>query len=297
MIEDNLEVLIMKRTILLSASVLLMPLLVSCTTDEDDYKNPELFITQVEGARNFFETSKDGDEKRLEDKNYIVLNELKKINEYERVSKINDESKAYFRYEHILPANSGPNIARMTVFENGYLEIYRKQSLGFGHNFYYKIDTELAASLNRFVEERITYVTEAHEEALKNAQEYVTMDNFLAAAATQSNINSICYFDTDWYDFSANQDVVNKMKEYSYTLVDENKQFEEGRCFEYNTNFGSLDYFKWSYQLDSTKGEVTIKYLYSYAEYYDDYVNAHYSMDKSDANELFEYIKSIAIKK
>ena len=133
--------------------------------DEDEFKTPDLFFAKAEqwlceGA--YYASSKIGLEwqDRVYDCDHTMLAEMQRITEYQEVSRPSDMSDVYFLYENWVPATSGPNIARMTIFEDGYLEIYRKQSLGKHHYFYFSIDPELAASLNRFAETNILEVKE-----------------------------------------------------------------------------------------------------------------------------------------
>ena len=142
----------------MSAILVSALLCASCTfsfkTDEGDYKTPDLFFKQAEnwgcGARYYSSKRADGDV--LRDCDSTLLNEMKAIKQYQAINQIEQKSDTYFVYEYLMSATSGPNIARMTVFENGYIEIYRKQSLGSPHSFFFSVDSSLAASLNRFVE-------------------------------------------------------------------------------------------------------------------------------------------------
>ena len=126
-----------------------------CETDEKDYKTPELFVAQLskwECSRHYWSSLYDLD---IDDCDGIVLEELKKINKYEETDKVDNPSDRYVIYENWVPATSGPNIARMTIYIDGYLEIYRKESLGWGHYFYYSIDESLAVYLNEYIEELV----------------------------------------------------------------------------------------------------------------------------------------------
>ena len=132
--------------------------------DAKEFKTPDLFFAKAEqwecGA--YYASSKIGlgPDFRVYDCDHTMLAEMQRITAYQEVSKPSDMSDVYFLYENWVPATSGPNIARMTIFENGYLEIYRKQSLGKHHYFYFSIDPDLAASLNRFAETNILEVKE-----------------------------------------------------------------------------------------------------------------------------------------
>lgn len=142
-------------------------------TDENDYKTPELFLEQVKnlGCNAKIRSSKY--DYQIGDCDFLIYDELKTIKDYINISSINDKSDTYFYYEDWIPATSGPNIARMTVYDNGYLEIYRKESLGRGHYFYFSFDKDLATFLNRFVENQIELAIS--EESINNAQEVLLL--------------------------------------------------------------------------------------------------------------------------
>ena len=148
-------------------------------SDADEYKTPELFLKKISSytEKMSYTSSKEEYSVTLKDDDKFLYDLLTQINNYEEISNIKEPSEIYVTYEDWVPAMSGPNIARMTIYENGYLEIYRKQSLGADHFFYFDIDDELAYSINRQVEERILDSITAQKEAYEEAEEFYILDN------------------------------------------------------------------------------------------------------------------------
>lgn len=156
-------ILTMKKRFLFVTSILAICLsgcMFNFSTDENDYKTPELFLEQVNNLGCHANIKSTKYDYQIGDCDFSIYNELKTIKDYTKISKIDSKSETYFYYEEWIPATSGPNIARMSIYDNGYLEIYRKQSLGSHHYFYFSFDSSLADSLNRFVENKISLAIE-----------------------------------------------------------------------------------------------------------------------------------------
>lgn len=274
----------------------------SACTDVAEYKTPELFFEYAERLpqRMNFRSSKEGYgyNSYYYDKDSSILKELKKITEYKSVDNIDDKSDIYFEYEYWQASNMGPNIERMTVFENGYLEIYHKKTIFKEQRFNYSIDPDLAASLNRYVENRIDYIKDAAKEAIQEAEEYISMENFINIAKTKSQVYSLCFEEMDSYDFYADVDVVNKIAEYEYTEVDKNDERYslEHSSFNYNDSASYSSSFPWSFTLDKNKGLVSLSYYFNDKADNNHSVHRRYLMDLESAEELYNYALALAKK-
>ena len=139
--------------------------LTSCvgSDNEKECGTPTLFVENIGYVGCKYASTKYGLDTAFSDEDGSVMNELSKISEYTKINKITNKSETYFTYQEWVPSMCGPNVARMTVYENGYLEIYRVHAIGFASYFYFSFDEELAISLNRFVENRIESLIEQEE--------------------------------------------------------------------------------------------------------------------------------------
>ena len=267
----------------------------SCTlfpSDKDEYKTPELFLSHIAIERMHFESSKEGYDYSTPDYDKSVYYALKNIHEYEEISTMDNPSETYFLYEEIIPATSGPNIARMTIYENGYLEIYRKESLGKGYFFYYSFDAELAFDLNRLIEEKISFAIDEEKRAKDYANAIISMDNFFIDAKKQTSVLSSCSGESYIYDFYATIDVVNLMENITYELEDDRSSF--GTCFRYNSSFSSRDGFNWSYHLSRSYDKVELWYYSSDALNREYTASLIYRLDSQKGRMMYENILSIA---
>ena len=263
-------------------------------TDEEEYKTPELFFSHFEDdpSHCIFESSKKDNPYRLFDWDGQVFDELSKIKDYEPIDRIEDPSEVYLVYGYIQPATSGPNIASMKVYSNGYFEIHRKQSLGSHHYYYYSIDADLAYSLNCFVEDRIDSLLNEEEEKKAEATKRANIENFLKEAKAQSQVQSICYGERT-YDFLAKKDVVELMEGLGYSLKATNNPLSTV-CLRYNGYGASaLGNFPWAYELSKSYDEVRLIHCYE-SHVGEGVVSLSYEVDKTKGKALYDYAYSYA---
>ena len=265
----------------------------SACTDVAEYKTPELFFGFVGRVTSRMTCTSSKYETKLKDEDGSLLKELKKITEYTTANHI-DESSNYFSYEYWQASNAGPNIERMTVYENGYLELYHKRTIFKGQSFYYSIDLDLALSLNRFVEDKINYVIEVEKEATQEAKAYASMENFFKDAKEQIKIYSSCLVGDYSYDFYADINVVNKMCEFEYKQITDETFFElKEVSFEYNSSIWMNESFNWSFNLDKNSGDINLVYYFKDKLENSHSIILHYTMNKDSAKELYDYVSSL----
>ena len=280
----------------LKAFVIVIPLIIpSCTffkTDEEEYKTPELFCFKAEGYEYSYDyySSRDGSDYELDDYDGTVLEELKKIKDYQSVSRKEDKTENYIVYQNIIPAMSGPNIARMSIYDDGYLEIYRKQSLGNHHYFAYTIDIDLAKFIIQYVEDKIDFAKTAEEEAYEKANQYAYIENFLIDSKKETAITNSAV--RTGYGFTHFQDktTINLIEKYQYELVEEETFNYEDTYFKYDVLPDVNNPERWTFELDKKFGSIYLTYEYKDAANRDGFIKRKYSMNKNDASSLYEEI-------
>lgn len=263
----------------------------ACTlfpTDENEYKTPELFLNKAKDWDCAASYHISEENYYVDDCNKAIYQSLTTITEYKQISKIPNRDRLFFVYENVIPATSGPNIARMTVYNNGYLEIYRKQSLGSSHYYYYSFDETLAESLYTFAKDKIYFAIAAENTAREEAEAFANIGNFFIDAKAIDKVHSIVWGEVN-YDFYAEIDIVNMMYEITYTQTIYEETFFSTK-FVYGASSYYFDYFHWELELHTSFNMVKLHYFYrdvldrKYA------VNLYYSIPEDEGRALYNYV-------
>ena len=280
---DNLDM--KKINLLIILSPLLLSSCVFFQSDEDEYKTPELFLDKMSNISTIeMKSSKEGYQEIAPDYDKSVYYALSEIKEYEEITSIHDPSDIYFTYGIF-----NQNIATLSVYENGYIEIYRKQKYSSPHSFYYSFSPYLAASLNRLVEEKIKYAIEAKNDAEIEANNYANITNFFIDAKKNDYIYSLCADTNRIYDFKAYIDIVNKMEEATYTLSEE--YISAGYLIRYGSN--TIE-FPWMYSLLNTYKDILLMYNYSDKVNRSYTIEIRYTIDEDMGRDIYRYVLDIA---
>lgn len=114
------------------------------------YGTPELLL---ENAKDQSYVYLYEDKNQFKDENNVIREAIKNTCSFEsnKNKKVPNDLK-YFTYEASwIPATSGPNYDHLSIWENGFVRIDHKPSLGFHEYLYFSIDEVKALELVNFV--------------------------------------------------------------------------------------------------------------------------------------------------
>ena len=135
-----------------------------CSDDDswkEKYGNPELFFESVFNSNYIPHLYKYENENQTEDADYEVANYILKSGPFEEGSKKKNTVERYFTYEaYWQPATSGPNYCNMSIWDDGYIVINHKRSLGRLQSVYFSMDPSKAVEVVDFAFSKITENTE-----------------------------------------------------------------------------------------------------------------------------------------
>ena len=135
-------------------------ILTSCLFDDgswkDEYGTPELFLENVKGVPNLYLYE---NENQYPDTDFEILNLIKEAGPFEIISKRNPTKDRYFTYEaYWQPATSGPNYCTMSIWEDGFIRIDHKNSLGPHGYVYFSMDETKASYINDVVFQKLSTI-------------------------------------------------------------------------------------------------------------------------------------------
>lgn len=153
------KVNVLKR-ISLSLIMLLLIFMIACKFScKDDgwkeYYTPELFLSNSMDYHNVTVKSSNI-EGGVQDKELIIKDYILEVGSFESIKKNETKSSRFITY-HILISNAttGPNYSNMIIYDDGFIEIEYKASLGKHHYFYYSFDSSMASTLFDKIENQI----------------------------------------------------------------------------------------------------------------------------------------------
>ena len=163
----------MKKAVALFVFLLLASSLSSCVHDDgkwkEEYGNPILFMDSVIKANHPYHygscfyhydlnTSKNLDEE------FVVANAAKDAGPFSETKKKDNRSERFFTYQaYWTPATSGPNYCNLALYEDGFVEIVHKTSLGPYGYLYFETD---AAKAKYVVDMAFELLQAQHSEAI-----------------------------------------------------------------------------------------------------------------------------------
>lgn len=131
-----------------------------CIFDDDswkeDYGTPETLLNTVLNDLYIPRVYLYEDEKQTEDEDYVITNYILKAGPFEETKQKQATSEKYFTFEAFWqPATSGPNYCNMQVYDDGYIVINHKKSLGRLQSVYFSMDSVKSLDIVEFVFNRI----------------------------------------------------------------------------------------------------------------------------------------------
>ena len=225
--------------------------------EEDHYKDPSTFVDLINELVEWeCYTSNENYKDRYQDYGGLIKDQIARIDNYERVKKLEDTSCNYFTY---LPDCNECDRPSITVYENGNININIPHWLARANNYYYKIDAELGLSIYDGAINAIDYYIESQKENYRKGNESVQVNNFFANVKdTQCSgrysieIKQDGLIHDEWYTFENDSTIEAMIKNLSYSRYTEDTVFYSKECFTYryklpneniNTYFEEYYYF------------------------------------------------------
>lgn len=147
----------MKKTISLLTLSFSLLTLTGCFLFTDDgswkeeYGSPELFLQNVseEHRESIFKYASEGE---MQDTDFQVKKAILASSPFKSVKKKEPVAERYFTYQaYWIPATSGPNYCQMSIWDDGFIRIDHKSSLGPHGYAYFQMDADKAVLLNDLV--------------------------------------------------------------------------------------------------------------------------------------------------
>ena len=149
----------MKKKLFFLPIILTTLSLTSCFGDDEwkkEFGTPELFLSQVGDYSLVYLYGADNNN-RGEDIDYEIRNALLEAAPFTETNKKSSEAERYFTYQAFWqPATSGPNFCNMSVYDDGFIKIHHKKSLGPNQYVYFTMDEAKATSIVDMVFAKIT---------------------------------------------------------------------------------------------------------------------------------------------
>ena len=189
---------VMKNKLLFLPVAAIVLSLTGCIFDDEwrkEYGTPELFLNAVQDGDYHNESLIVDDEEQIVDYDYEIRDALLESGPFEtRNNKDNGKGRSFTYQAYWQPATTGPNYCLMDIWDNGYLRITHKRSIGYKQYAYYSMSEEKATSINDLVREKIERGKQISEEAHQKALVDGTIENFIVEMEKKSSI-PVTYFD------------------------------------------------------------------------------------------------------
>ena len=266
---------------------------------EEKYGTPELFLSVVEEKGRHYNTIHKYNETEEDyDYGYEVRDALLSAAPFEKVSKKKKVSEKYFTYYHLIsPANSGPNYCQMSIYDDGYIKIDHKSSLGPHQYLYFTMDEQKASEIVDFTFTKIENNRKIREEDAEAAQEYAKIENFIDTMRKKSSptrcqyteLNNHVYEDTKFYD---DGDLSLLMKDVEYTKTSDFTTSYPALTYNCRDKAEALEY--WEYELDSKCNLVSV--YYAYRNSLDEFsgLSIQYSIDANQGTAILAKAKELS---
>ena len=149
----------MKKLLLPLSILLLSTSLTGCTDDDswkEEYGTPELFLNTVINGNYHPRFYKYETESQTMDDNFEVANYILNVGPFEASKNKSKRVEKYFTYQgYWQAATSGPNYCNMSIWEDGFIVIRHKRSLGRLQAVYFTMDHNKAIDVVDFVFNKI----------------------------------------------------------------------------------------------------------------------------------------------
>ena len=291
----------MKKRILLTSLVFVLPfVLTGCDWFADKqwkekFGTPELFLDKVDVQKSNIRMFNDSDDYDYGDE---VKTALLEATPFEKATKKNKTAPKYFTYYHLIAsANSGPNYCKMSVYNDGYISIDYKTSLGPHQYAYFTMDEAKASEIVDFTFTKIENNQKIREEDAEAAQEHAKIEDFIGTMREKSSITQCqytelknhVYEDTKFYD---DGDLLLLMKDVEYTKTSEFTVSYAALTYNYRDKAEAQQY--WEYELDSKCNLVSVYYTYRNSLDESSGLSIQYSIDVNKGTAILAKAKELA---
>ena len=259
----------------------------SCDFSDDawreKYGTPELFLSQV-GGEYHRETLLLGEETYDADFNYEIRDALLASGPFEARNNKDEGTGRCFTYRaYWQPATTGPNYCLMDVWDNGYLRITHKRSIGFKQYAYFSMNEEKATSLNDLVRANIERNKQIAEDAYQQALEDGKIEHFIAKMEEKTSY-PVTYYDFkdntyQIFEFDDTGELFDLIKQATFTPSDEN--FAGQNKLVFNND----DDDHWSFIINSF-GVAFTNYVYTDSLGRTEVVRITYSLPEEEQNAI-----------
>ena len=143
----------MKKSVLFLPVLALSLVLCSCDNDswKKEYGTPELFIESVLNSLYNPDVYMYENQNHCHDDDFIIASHILELGPFEK-SAYKKHSDRYFTYQaYWQPATSGPNYCNMSIWDDGFIVIRHKMSLGRLQSVYFTMDSTNASELVDYV--------------------------------------------------------------------------------------------------------------------------------------------------
>lgn len=264
------------------------------------YGTPELFLNQVSEHWCYIYTY-DNRSELAPDSNLQVRDMMANSGPFEETALTSSKQERFFTYEiYISPATSGPNYCTMSLYDDGFIKIDYKSSLG-PHQFaYFTMNEDKATSLIDLVFEKIPYEKKISEEDYEKAKEEGGIEAFLPAM--KNRLNALCSCceikkDAEWryHYFTDSGELLEVMESAAYALTDTTYS-DSWAVVEYNRENVDSTALSWIYRLYDGYEVASIEYWYKDRVGRATELRLYYSLEESKGRSIFEKALEIAKK-
>ena len=236
----------------------------SCRFDDDewrkDYGTPELFLNSVTEERHQ-ESLIVNDENIGPDYGFEIKNAILDSSPFENRNTEDDGTGRSFTYQAYYQTDAaGASYCVMDIWDNGYLKITHKKTIGPKHYAYYSISEERATYLNDLVIEKNARQKQIAEDAYQQALVDGAIENFITEMEKKSSY-PVTYLDFKnnsytTYEFVDEGELFNLIKQATFTPSDDNFAGERRLVFNNDNND------KWSFVINNY-GVPYVNYVYT----------------------------------
>ena len=295
-----------KRAMLLTLIPLLGLSACIVPEEEDHYKDPSTFVELINSLSEWeCYTSNENYKDRYTDYGGLIKDQIARIDNFERVKKLEDTSCNYFTY---LPDCIECERPSITVYENGNIEVHIPHWLAGGNSYYYKIDAELGLSIYDGVINAIDYYIESEKENYRKGQESCLVENFFTAIKGaecsghySKEIKEDGLIHDQWYEIESDNTIEEMIINLSYARYTEQSVFYSKECFSCFYTLPNQDktYVQEYYYFSLTESFtlVSLGHVF-YDNFYRRYnAQEYYLVPQKDGKAIYNYALTCELKK
>ena len=278
----------MKNRLLFIPVVAIALSMTGCIFDDNEwrkeYGTPELFLNSVTEERRS-ESLIVGIENIGPDYDFEIKNALLESGPFEARNNKDDGTGRSFTYRaYWKPATTGPNYCHMDIWDNGYITITHKRSIGSRQYAYFSMSEEKAAYINDLVLEKDARQKQIAEQAYQQALEDGKIENFITEMEKKSSY-PVSYLDENnkngyqVYEFVDTGELFDLIKNATFTPTDVN--FVGERILVFNDDYDE----NWSFVINGF-GVPYVNYVYTDSLGRTDVVRITYSLPEEQQNAI-----------